>query len=164
MVKRGQYFTVDAFAAMLVIASGLILVFALNTYKPSTAQPELLSQEFVNVLMQTKIREINSPFIFAQTRANNITNTDNTILQQSYEFWKYGNPNFATEMLSNVTQNLVPKQYKFQILMDGEAIYTKGEGQNETQLLVSSKRVLFGTIIPTMEFWGPVVAEVRVWQ
>src|SRR3989338_3198354 len=184
MAKRGQYFTIDAFVALLVVTTGLVLVLAVNSYTPSSGQPERLSQEFVNVLAQTKIKELNNFFVMQQVRNGNITDFDNTILQQAYEFKRYfdsflvGCPtatschgyepsvhtNMSAEFLASVTPSLVPKQYSFEIIIDGDSVHGRGEGQDTTDLLISSKRIVFGVVNKSVEFWGPVTVEVRVWQ
>ncbi|MBI2664280.1 hypothetical protein HYX10_02965 [Candidatus Woesearchaeota archaeon] len=184
MAKRGQYFTIDAFVAMLVVATGLVLVLALNTYQPSTAQPEVLSQEFVNTLAQVKIKEMNNPFVAQQLKGGNITNPDNTLLQQVYEYYSYfdsfltgcspSNPchgfdpvtytNMSAELLASVAKDLVPAQYSYEILVDGVPLNSRGTGQQEAKVLISSKRIIFGIVNKSVEFWGPIVVEVRIWQ
>lgn len=164
MAKGAQYFTLDAFIALIVVATGLMLVLAVSTYQPSSSQPQVLSQDFVKSLAQTKVREVNNPFVRQQIEAGNITNTDNTILQQAYEFRKYGRGNFSEWLLANVTQSLVPVQYNFQISFGGEAVLSRGQGQPTSDLLVSSKQLVFGVVNKSEEFWGPVTVEVRVWQ
>jgi len=183
MAKRGQYFTIDAFIAMMVVVTGLILVFAISSYAPSSAQPELLSQEFVNTLAQTKIKEVNNPFVVQQVRGGNITNFDNTLLQQVYEFKRYFDSflvgcipaechgydpavhtNMSAEFLASLTPNLVPEQYNFEIIVDGDTLHGRGAGRENTSLLISSKRIMFGVVNRSVEFWGPITVEVRVWQ
>jgi len=176
MGKRGQYFTIDAFIALLVISIGLLLIFAVNSSVPDTAQPQVLSQGIVNLLGQTKIKEINNDFVQQQVRGGNITNTDNTLLQQAFEFKQFFdsnsvigydpqiNSNLSAEFLESVTAALVPQQYNFEVRIDGDKIYGRGVGQDSTDLLVSSKQIAFGVINKSDELWGPVIVEVRVWQ
>jgi hypothetical protein len=187
MGKKGQYFTIDAFAAMLVIATGVILVFAMHAYAPSDTQQRIISQEFVNTLAQARVKEINNPFISQQIRGGNITNRDNTLLEQAYEFKRYfdSNPvvgykpgpgpvppsppdktvlsNLSAEFLESVSLNLIPSQFRFSVIIDGDRIYGSGGGEDESAMLVSSKRIIFGAVNGSAEFWGPVTAEVRVW-
>ncbi len=164
MARRGQYFTIDAFVALAVVATGLILVFAVNNYSPYSNPPKILSQEFVNTLAQTRIKEVNNPFVIQQVRGGNITNPDNTILQQAYEFKKYYNSNLSTWFISNVTQNLIPAQFNFEVVVDGKMMYSRGSGKATSNMLVSSKKIVFGVVNRTTEFWGPVIVEVNVWQ
>ena len=171
MSKRGQYFTIDAFIALIVISTGLILVIAANSYAPSPNQPEALSQGIVNSFVQTKVNDLNNAFLKEKIVDGTITNPHNTILQQAYEFKTYGttppDPDLARNLLINVTPDMVPSQYGFEIRVDNEIYYARpsslGQDQKDTNLLVSGKRIIFGTN-SEKEFWGPVVAEVRVWQ
>ncbi len=164
MARRGQYFTIDAFVALAVIATGLILVFAVNNYVPYSSPPKALSQEFVNTLAQTRIKEVNNPFVIQQVKGGNITNTDNTILQQAYEFKRYYSPDLSAWFISNVSQNLIPAQFNFEVIVDGQMMHSRGSGKATSSMLVSSKKIVFGVVNRTAEFWGPVVVEVNVWQ
>ncbi len=164
MEKGGQYFTLDAFIALIVVAIGLILVFSVGSYQSSLAQPQIIAQDFVNSIAQTKIKEVNNAFVRQQIEGGNITNLDNTILQQAYEFKKYGRAIFSSWLLGNVTENLVPEQYKYEVLFGGESVLSRGTGQSTTTLLISSKQIVFGVVNRSEEFWGPVSVEVRVWQ
>ena len=88
-MERGQYYTIDAFIALFVIAAGLILAFAIHSSSPSSGQPETFSQELINTFAETRISEISNEFVLRQTGNGNITNKDNTVLQQAYEFKRY---------------------------------------------------------------------------
>ena len=201
MSKRGQYFTIDAFIALVVISTGLLLVIAVNSSSPSAAQPEILAYEIVNSFVQHKVNDLNNPFLKEKITDGNITNPHNTILQQVYEF-KNGSasfppdPDLAKKMLDNLAPALVPSQYGFEVRIGegncnmilfsyspppvevrncpstthpphGVFTYTRptslGKWQNDTDLLISGKRLVFGTN-KDREFWGPVLVEVRVWQ
>src|SRR3989338_3129417 len=164
MAKRGQYFTIDAFVALSVIATGLILIFAVNTYHPYASPQQIISQDFVNTLSQIKIKEVNNPFVIQQVRGGNVTNLDNTFLQQAYEFKRYYSHNLSTWLISNVTQDLVPPQLNFDVVIDGAVMFGRGSGKETSELLVSSKKIVFGVVNKTAEFWGPVVVEVNIWQ
>jgi len=174
MAKKGQYFTMDAFMALFVITTGLLIVLSFGSYRPVSEQPQILSQEFVNVLAQSKIKQVNAPFISQQVAEGTITDTDNTILQQAYEYKFFFdsdvggyNPtisNLSAQFLESVSQNLIPKQYNFEIIIDDDVVYNRGPGFENTDLLVSTKRLAFGVYDKTTEFWGPIIVEVRLWQ
>ena len=199
MSKRGQYFTIDAFIALVVISTGLLLVLAVNSYSPSAAQPEILAYGIVNSFVQHKVNDLNNPFLKEKITDGNITNPHNTILQQAYEFKQYHTfPDdgavLTKKLLDNITPELIPVQYGFEVRIgegtcaappDYPAIPTRlrivscnspldlpytysrptslGKWQNDTDLLISGKRLMFGTN-NDREFWGPVLVEVRVWQ
>ena len=205
MSKRGQYFTIDAFIALVVISTGLILVIAATSYSPSPRQPEDLAEELVSSFVEQKINEINNEFLKERIKAAHedppdkcgITNAHNTILQQAYEFkskcQSFNSPSCCIDqtdppanlLLQAVADDLIPKQYGFELLIyDGSdpRIYYRlpaldptptppvsdidmvvSKSQEETELLVSGKRLIFGKY-DNKQFWGPYDAEVRVWQ
>ena len=212
MSKRGQYFTIDAFIALVVISTGLILVIAATSYSPSPRQPEDLAEELVSSFVDQKINEINNEFLKERIKKAHdnpsykcgITNAHNTILQQAYEFKSTCPPNSpllcctaeedppANLLLKAVADDLIPKQYGFELRIYDDLpdpsdprIYYRlpaldpaphqnsdidtinrfvSKSQEETELLVSGKRLIFGKNDRTKIFWGPYDAEVRVWQ
>ncbi len=170
-MHRGQYFTIDAFVSMMIVATTILLLFGLYSSAPETEQPRLISQELVSILADTKVNELNSPFIKANIGDGNITNLDYTILQQAAEFYlfedtRYNNANLSALLIQNVSA-AVPPQFNFHVAFGTttkDIIYQRGSGLAESELAISSRRVVFGVDEATQELWGPIVAEVVVWQ
>ena len=184
MSKRGQYFTIDAFIALIVIFTGLLLVLSATSYTPSLRQPEELSK-IIDSFVEKKINTINHEFLREKIRDGNITNPHNTIMQQAHEFYlkctpprpfpdpadcddvRFTGETPQEELMTEVAADIIPLQYGFQVLIDGNSIYERNtslkKDQKNTDLLVSGKRIVFGTD-ENKNFWGPVDVEVRVWQ
>lgn len=163
--KKAQYLTIDAFIASMIVAVTLVIVLAAHSTQPYTAQSELLSQGLAESLAGVKLNELNNQLVLTMSRNRTITNLDNTLLQQVTEFYVTGNRHPAFELLRNVSQGLIPPQYSFQVLVNNDLIYNRTvRPENSSAVLVSSKRLIFGIVNRTVQFYGPTIAEVRVWQ
>ena len=175
MRKRGQYFTIDAFTALLVLSIGIFLIFAVNSYDAVSRVPQTLAEDASTALATTYVKEVNYPFVRDQILAGNITNTDNTLMQQAFEFKRYfdsdpsgiyqpSKSNLSARFLEAITDQLVPTQFSFEILIDGTRIYGNGTNSSTSDVLISKKQILFGIVNKSGEFWGPVTGEIRIWS
>ncbi len=163
--KRAQYLTLDAFIASMIIAVTLVIVLAARTTQPYTSQSEAASKGLAESLSQLKLGELNNQLIINMSRNGTITNLDNTILQQATEFYFLGNRHYAFELLRNITQTLIPKQYSFDVIINNDLIYNRTiSAENSSSVLISSKKLIFGVVNRTAMVYGPTIAEVRIWQ
>ena len=163
--KKAQYLTIDAFIASMIVAVTLVIVFAARTTLPYTSQSEAASRGLAESLSQVKLSELNNQLILNMSRNGTITNLDNTILKQVTEFYFVGNKHYAFELLRNVTQTLIPKQYSFGVIVNNDLIYNRTiRTENSSSVLVSSKKLIFGVVNKTALVYGPTIAEVRLWQ
>lgn len=163
--RNGQYLTIDAFIASMIVAVTLVIVLAARTSIPYTSQSEAASKGLAESLSQVRLSELNNQLIINMSRNGTITNPDNTILQQVTEFYIVGNRHYAFELLRNVSQALIPSQYSFEVIVNNELIYNRTiRSENSSAVLVSSKKLIFGVINRTALVYGPTIAEVRLWQ
>lgn len=163
--KHGQYLTIDAFIAAMILAVTLVIIFAARSTQPYSTQNELFSQGVAESLSQAKLQELNNPLVINMSRNGTITNLDNTVLQQATEFYFLGYRHQAFELLKNVTSRLIEPQYSFEVVINNDLIFNRTlTPENSTSVLVSSKKIMFGTINRSVLVYGPTIAEVRVWQ
>lgn len=162
---RAQYFTLDAFIGVMIVVVAIVIIFAARTSKPYTIQSALISSGFAESLSSTKLAELNNPLVTVLVQNGTITNPDNTVLQQATEFYFVNQKYFAGELLKNVTYQLIPPQYSFKVLVNDEVVYVRSRSnENKSSVVTSSKKLIFGVINRTAQFYGPTIAEVRVWQ
>lgn len=163
--RNGQYLTIDAFIASMIVAVTLVIVLAARTSIPYTSQSETASKGLAESLSQVRLSELNNQLIINMSRAGNITNLDNTILQQATEFYFTDRRSQAFRLLQNVSQALIPSQYSFEVIINNDLIYNRTvRSENSSAVLVSSKKLIFGVINKTALVYGPTIAEVRLWQ
>ncbi|MFH1439824.1 MAG: hypothetical protein ABIG89_04615, partial [Candidatus Woesearchaeota archaeon] len=162
MHKKAYFFTLDAFIATSIIVIGISLILFARTNKPYEMQTAFLSQDVIDTASSIKIYELSdNEYVNNLTADGNITNTQNTVLEQVGEFCYRGMNSTAGNFTEKVFLRIIPPEYNFQLLIkDGSDIlfnYTKGKGMETSRVLISSKNIIFGQINSTM--WGPYTSE-----
>ncbi|MBI2542520.1 hypothetical protein HYV80_07490 [Candidatus Woesearchaeota archaeon] len=172
--KRGFFFMLDALLALMVIVIGIFLITSSYINVPQPAQVSLLSDDLLNFLSKTKIKSINNPYagiggyLWSQ---GEITDGDNSLLQQIGEFYAEEKLDTAEKFVQNVSAGAIPPQFRYELWIDGNLIYPKtpsaehtGSKKN-TKLLLTSKKATFGILNKsTSSIWGPYKSEVFVWE
>ncbi len=162
MQKRGYFFTLDAFVAMGIIVVGLVIVLAAYSYRPVTVQGSVISSDLTLSLSNTKVSDVNNDYVRNLINNGTITNSDNSLLQQTGEFYVNNQMSMGSYFLQNVTSNLVPRQYGVNITINEQEMFSRGRLLNSSRFVISSRSIVFGIYNGSM--WGPLPAEVRVWQ
>ncbi|HLC62367.1 MAG TPA: hypothetical protein VJI52_05105 [Candidatus Nanoarchaeia archaeon] len=172
--KRGYFFVLDAALGIFVLAIGAFLIASLYINLPEPSQVGLLSDDFLDFLSDTQIKDLNNPYagIGGQLwKEGSITNRDNSLLQQIGEFYSKGQYSLAEKFIQNVSANTVPSQFNYELWIDGQILYPRNPSPEEiaskskTALMLTSKKITFGVANTTeSSLWGPYKAEVFVWQ
>ena len=178
MNKKSYFFTLDAMLSLGVLVLGSFLIFTSFTKVPSKEQTAGLANDVSAFFSTTKIEDLDNPYcgIGGELwQQGYITNEDNSLLQQIGEFYhRYKKTNdaqlltIAEKCVINVTNELIPLQYKFEFWIDNvllhpssptqQHIYSKGN----TTILLPSKNIAYGIL--DNDLFGPYEAEVLVWQ
>ena len=171
MKKKAYFFTLDVFIATGVIAIGTVLILLAYTSKPpDLIQKASMSQDLMDAISSIKVYEISdNNYVYELIGNGDITNLENTILEQIGEFCYRDMNDTATNFTESVFLKIIPQEYNFQLLIkDKNTIkfdyinYSKMKTlRNESRILVPSKNIIFGLNDSTM--WGPYTAEVRTW-
>jgi hypothetical protein len=166
MKKRGYFFTLDAFIAGAVLAFGLIVIFSSQVYTREPAREIVLSDSTMKLLGYTKVDEVNNEYVHGLIEAGNITNLDNTIMQQAGEFYYRNQNDRAAWLIGNATpDDIPPKEYGLEVRIEGETIFNRSTYEGyEPDVLSSSKIIISSIDLSTKEMWGPYKAEVNVWR
>lgn len=101
--KRGIFFSLD-----VLVALGIILTILLITtvyFIKETTPPIREAGDVLIIFSTLKVGEINNSFVQELIDNENITNTNNTVLEQIGEFWVTGNP-LASELAESVFNDL----------------------------------------------------------
>lgn len=149
----------------MIIAVTLFIVFSARAGQPYTTQPELASRAMIESLSETKMKDISNPLVIRMLRDGNVTNGDNTVLQQVAEFHFTAREGHAFELLQNVTYGLVPPRYSFKVIINNHMVYNRTtSNENTSSIMVSAKKLVFGVVNRTALVYGPTLAEIRLWQ
>lgn len=172
--KRGYFFILDAMLALTILVIGVFLVTSSYVRVPQPAQVSLLSDDLLNFLSHTKIKDLNNPYAGiggALWSQGDITDADNSLLQQTGEFYAANKPDIAEKFIQNVSAGIIPPQFSYEVWIDDSLLYPKTplaehiKSRNSTGLLLTSKKLTFGILNKTTSnIWGPYKAEVFVWE
>jgi len=174
MQKKGYFFVIDSLLAMTILGVGMFLIYSAYTNSPDTTDITILSEDMMDFLTQNKISNINNEYAGISGElwnAGNITNAKNTLLQQITLFYETGQWEIAEKFIENITNNVLPAQYNFEVRINRTIIYPAIPSQahidskNRSRILIPSRKIVHGFIdedIGTM--FGPYSAEVMVWQ
>ena len=172
--KRGYFFVLDAMLGLFILVIGIFLVasFYLKTAQP--VQVGLLSDDLLNFLSNTRIKDLNNQYagIGGQLWSQgSITDADNSLLQQIGKFYAKNDFNTAEKFIQNVSVQIIPYQYEYEVWMNGKLLYPQipsalhMASRGNTTLLLTSKKFTFGILNrTTSDLWGPYKAEVFVWE
>ncbi len=169
MNKRGAYFfVIDALIAASIIFLTLIIIFATHNLSPQDSPTLRILDEYTEFLASTKIREYPGNYTRQLIDNHNITDLDNTLLEQLTEFHYYnqtGKPTkrFMTNLTSEITRGFIPTQRSVLVRLGGDIIYNRSnKPMQESDLVLSSKRTGYKRINQTY-IYGPISLEVTVW-
>lgn len=172
--KRGYFFLLDASLGLFVLVIGTFLVLSFFIIVPEQTQANILSNDVLDFFSNTKIKDLNNQYagIGGELwKAGNITNPDNSLLQQIGEFYATGQLSIAEKFIQNISADIVPTQFKYEVWIDNTRVYPKItslehiKSRLNTDLLLTSKKLTFGIINrTTSEIWGPYKAEVFLWN
>lgn len=172
--KRGYFFVLDAALALFVLVIGVFIIASLYLQAPRPMQVSLLSDDLMGFLARTKIRDLNNQFAGiggSLWKNGTITDADNTALQQIGEFYATNKMDTAEKFIQNVSENVVPPQYTYELWMDNNRLYPRNpepdhfSSKSQTNLMLTSKRITFGVLNQTTSsLWGPYKVEVYLWE
>ena len=164
MRKKGQYMIIDAFIAFSILSIGVLFALEHSRADPPTELLELAAQDVATSILEIKVSDVNDPVIKEQIRQGYITNTQNSLLQQAYELKFYQRaPIAAADFVDSSIRKLIPPQLNAEILVDGREVYSTGGGSRNARNIVSVKKLVFGSY-DDEDFWGPLKAEVLMWE
>ncbi len=163
MHKRGYFFTLDAFVAVIILVIGIFLLLSLQSSKPYDTQALYISQDIMASISKTKVTEMNQPYINALRLNGTIRNYDNTIIEQAGEFYAANDRAAAREFAKAATLSIVPPQYGYRISINNDLIYNNSAIPQDTKIISTSKTIVYG-ILNRTKMWGPYTAEMTTWQ
>lgn len=172
--KRGYFFIIDAVLALIIIVIGVFLINSSYVKIPQTTQVGLLSDDLISFLSNTKLKNLNNEYAgFGGELWNQklIHDSDNSLLQQIGEFYATKNFDIAEKFIQNVSRDVIPSQFEYEVLINGQLLYPRNPtiqhniSKQNTKIMLTSKLLTFGIVNATSsEIWGPYKAEVFVWE
>jgi len=172
--RKGYFFILDAMIALTVVGLGAVLLFSSYANAPIEGQASLYSDDVMGFFANTKIIEVNNEYAGYQGtlwQQGKIDNYGNTLLQQTAIFYAKGNLATAESFIGNLTYNIIPEQYLFEMWIDNTLLYPLNPtsshiaSKNKTKVILPSHKLVHGFIDQEKgQTFGPFMAEVLVWQ
>jgi hypothetical protein len=169
MNKRGAYFfVIDAFVGASIIFLSLIIIFTSYSIIPETSPTLRAMADYTGFLMNTKIRQFQGDYVEQLINDSNITDRDNTLLDQLTEFYYRNQTGENTlVMMANftkeVSKGIVPEQRGLAVYLNNSLIYNSTPKlMQQSNLVLSSQKLTFKRINETY-IYGPIILEVRIW-
>ena len=142
VLKRGFFFTIDSLVGASIIIIGLLLVNSFYIVEPSYTSLDYTSHDLISALSTLRINEVTNPYVDELISAGEITNTDNSILEQIGEFWVLNKTELCQGLAENMTFGLFPSNIGFSIAIGNDEIFRKETPA--TQNLVSARKMISG--------------------
>lgn len=169
-IKKGIYFTIDSLIAGGIILIVIVLASSFYIKEQPAFHLNYLAQDLTTTLSTLTVEEIDNAYLDSLV-GTQITNIDNTVLEQIVEFWADDKMDLADKSFRNVTGSFVSNITGFGLWIDNENIYSRDIPIKRS--LVSSKKIISGIAKaqtgglarqnpPTL--FGPAIAEVRAWE
>ncbi len=134
-----------------------------------TTQTFLYSGDLLNFLSETKVRDYDNLYVINLMDQGNISNPQNTILEQVAEFYYRNKTNscgkcleYASQLV-NESSKTIPGYRGMVFKIDEKIIFKQKLTQKEPSQKIGSSTITFVKINKS-EFHGPFLAEVSVWQ
>src|SRR3989344_5863916 len=141
-MKKAIFFTIDALLASGIVILGILLVSNFYIVRQEEVNINYASQDLVKVFSLLKVGQLDNPFVANLTLSGVIENANNTVLEQIGEFWAEDKSELARNFTKNITEDIIPRNYGFSVLVNGEEIYKRDVPINRA--LVSSRKIISG--------------------
>lgn len=160
-IKKGIFFTIDSLLASGIVIIAILLISNFYSVEHQNINIDYASKDLISVFSIMTVGEINNDYVKSLIASGDITNTDNTILEQIGEFWANNQLELSKKFAINLTDNIIPSNYGLGVFVNEEEIYSRNITIKKA--LVASRSITSG-IADINSLWGPVIIEIRVWE
>ncbi|MBD3203092.1 hypothetical protein GF327_02260 [Candidatus Woesearchaeota archaeon] len=144
MKKKSMFFTIDGLFAGILLASSLILIFSFFIEEQSSLQMNYYSKDIVNSLANLKINEINDSYVKSLIKNGNITNINNSVIEQISEFYVLNKTELSNNLSKILTEKIIPEKFGMQILVNDEIVISNDSKSGRIDDLISYRRMVSG--------------------
>lgn len=113
--KRAYFYTVDALIAATLIFVAVLVIPKFYLKEPQSQNLNFVSQDIITTLSTIKVKDSPNSYVQQLITNNNITNTENTLIEQIAQFWALGQSGLAQDLTKNVTDSIIPDNTNFGI-------------------------------------------------
>ncbi|MFH1591719.1 MAG: hypothetical protein ABIC95_07400 [archaeon] len=141
--KKAIAIIIDGILATILIVTGVLLTHSMATTQPPiTPSHAIEAFDILQSLSVLTIAEANSTTLQDMVAKGNITNLNNSIMEQIGEFWAAGEIGLATDLSEEYLKDIGNGARGIGLYIDDEPIYVKDK--SGTHRLYSAKRTISG--------------------
>ena len=141
-MKKAVFFTIDSLLASGIVIIAIFLVSNFYSVEQQKVNVNYASQDLVRVFSTMSVGGISNSYTQSLITSGDITDLNNTILEQIGDFWANDKIELAKNFTRNLTEDIFPSQYGFSVLVNGEEIYSRNLPLKKA--LVSSRKIISG--------------------
>ncbi|MGV8086044.1 MAG: hypothetical protein ACP5N1_00280 [Candidatus Woesearchaeota archaeon] len=122
--KKAIFYTMDALLASMLLIGAILLIY--GVYSPEDTEIEqqtFISQDVLTIISELKINEINNSFVYEEILNGNITDINNSVLDQIGEYWALGQPLKAQRLLGEIVNSSIPNNYGLNTTMGNKTLF-----------------------------------------
>lgn len=142
-LKKAYYFTLDAIIGLSIVLGAVLILNSFYTAEKETAHLGYVSEDMINVLSNIKISEINNSYATYLINSGYVTNPDSSVLEVISRLWVEGFTDYSRNLTKNVTEQVVPSNIDFSLVIEGTTIYTRNNTGSK-YVLLSTKQLITG--------------------
>ena len=142
VMKKAFFFTIDSLLASGIVIAAVLLVSSFYIAEQEKSNVNYASSDIVKVFSSMKVGEINNDYVKSLIASGEISNTNNTILEQIGDFWAQEKMELALNFTQSVSEGILPAHYGLSVLVNEDLVYMKNVSSKKT--LVASKNIISG--------------------
>jgi len=139
---KAIFFTLDSLLASGIVIVSILLISNFYSSQQQSVNVNYASQDLARVFSTMGVGEVNNDYVKSLIASGDITNANNTILEQIGDFWTNDELNLSYNFTKNLTDDVIPSNYGVSILVNGEEIYSRNIPVKRA--LVSSRKIISG--------------------
>ena len=146
MNKKGFFFSMDAFFALILFGTFLALIYSFYVGSPKLDQPFYLSEDVLDTFSNVKINELDlNQYPNTQKLITDgiITNPDKTIFEVLIELNSKGDTANSNVLVKDLVEGIIPGQYGFSLEFDKKDVYNKDSSKQITNA-IARQRIIIG--------------------
>tara|TARA_Y100000031_G_C8205845_1_gene378635 strand:- start:41 stop:556 length:516 start_codon:yes stop_codon:yes gene_type:complete len=166
--KASAFFVFDVFIAATILVITLTIILSSSVERPKTEQTQVLSQDMMQFLGDNKLKDINNQKIDDLAADGNITDLDQSPLEQIALLYHraVNEPcstclNNASHLFESLTISIIPQQYNVYFFIEDQLIHERTNAALETTFSYSTKRITYPQE-DKFTLVGPYTAELQI--
>jgi len=144
--KKGFFFSLDGFFALILFGLFLAMIYSYFVSEPRLEQPFYFSEDVLDVFSNVKINELELsqyPKITNLITTGKITNQEKTIFEVLVDFNSQDPKDTASsnDVIDDLMQGIIPEQYGFGVDFSGTEVY-ETPGKEKINVIARQRLVL----------------------